>query len=113
MLRWRAALVTSRSCCAMGKTTGARTAGGGPLPAALKHGRRGFAGLIFPSAILVLMPKCPACIAAYLAIGTGIGLSLPVATYLRLGILILCVLSLVYFGARCARGLLRQRRPAQ
>lgn len=34
-------------------------------------------------ALLVLMPKCPFCIAAYLALWTGAGVAMPVATHLR------------------------------
>jgi hypothetical protein len=35
------------------------------------------------------MPKCPACLAAYLAAATGLRLSLPVAAKVRLGLIIL------------------------
>jgi len=59
---------------------------------------RGVAGLaswIVPGAVLALMPKCPVCLAAYVALGTGISLSLPVAENLRLGVIVLSVLSLV------------------
>jgi hypothetical protein len=49
-----------------------------------------------PGITLVLIPKCPLCFAAYIAIGTGIGMSLPVAAYLRIALIVLCVLSLCY-----------------
>ncbi len=39
---------------------------------------------------LVLMPKCPACMAAYVAVGTGIGLGSVSAAALRHGLIIFC-----------------------
>jgi len=51
---------------------------------------------VLPSAILVLMPKCPACLAAHVALWTGLGLSLTTATYLRWALLFLCVASLLF-----------------
>ena len=61
---------------------------------------RDVAGTVAPAAVLVLLPKCPACIAAYLAIGTGIGVTISTAAYLRTLLLVVCVTCLVYVGAR-------------
>jgi hypothetical protein len=60
----------------------------GPKPA--RPRRRGeFAGWLLSGAALVLMPKCPACLAAYIALATGIGVSFSTATRLRTLLLLL------------------------
>jgi len=51
---------------------------------------------VLPSAILVLVPKCPACLAAHVALWTGLGLSLSTATYLCWVLLLVCVASLLF-----------------
>jgi hypothetical protein len=48
-------------------------------------------------------------VAAYVALATGIGISLPAATYLRAMLVALCVASLVYITARVLRSVFGRR----
>src|SRR5277367_4387204 len=43
----------------------------------------GTSGCVGSGALLVLLPKCPMCIAAYLTLWAGAGVAMPVATQLR------------------------------
>jgi type IV secretory pathway VirB2 component (pilin) len=64
------------------------------------------AGWILPGAILALIPKCPMCLAAYIALWTGLGLSVAAAANLRLLLIIVCGISLVFLAARQTRRLI-------
>jgi hypothetical protein len=94
--------VSAHHCCQIKTRTGDNVR----RPAS-RLGRVGeIAGWLVPSATLVLIPKCPVCVAAYVALATGIGISLPTATYLRAILVVLCVASLVFIAARRLRGLM-------
>ena len=83
MLRREA--VTARPCCAR-RTPGARAARA--------------AGWLLPGALLVLLPKCPACFAAYFAVVTGVGISATTGASVRTGLLVLCGATLLVLAVR-------------
>ena len=69
-----------------------------------KTGRRfiDFIKMVMPAVIFIVIPKCPVCLAGYIVLGTGIGLSITTATYLRIGLIVVCILSLAYFVTKHA-----------
>ena len=56
-----------------------------------------FVKMLMPAVVFTIIPKCPICLAGYVALSTGIGLSVTTATYVRIILIILCILSLSYF----------------
>ena len=92
---------------------GERIAVGGPHRPSFLRRSLDITAKMIPVAILAVLPKCPLCLAAYVALGTGIGLSLTAATYLRLSLIVACVASLIFFVAKMIRpGLRRLRIPS-
>jgi hypothetical protein len=71
----------------------------GRAPTRARNVREIFAWVL-PSAMLVLVPKCPACLAAHVTLWTGVGLSLSTATYLRWALLLVCIASLIFLIAK-------------
>ena len=55
---------------------------------------------LLPGVILALLPKCPLCVVAYVAMATGIGLSFSTAATARIIIMVVCVTVLAYVAAK-------------
>jgi hypothetical protein len=62
--------------------------------------RTGVAASILPGAMLVLLPKCPLCLAAWLGIVTGVGVSAVAAAYVGGAMVVLCGVGLALVLAR-------------
>ncbi len=72
-----------------------------------------FIGLVdwaVPVTVLALVPKCPACVAAYVLLLTGVGVSVPTATAVRWVLMGLGVTLLVVLSVRDGRRILRWAR---
>ena len=92
MLQWRGARVMNGQCCR----------GGGRRKA-------GVAASILPGAALVLLPKCPLCLAAWLGVVTGMGVSAVAAAYLRGAIVIFWVVATAVVVAPVIARMIRGR----
>ncbi|WP_081888106.1 hypothetical protein [Verrucomicrobium sp. BvORR034] len=82
------------SCCSRDKA-----------PASKWRRGREIASWLLPTATLALIPKCPACVAGYVALATGIGISLPTASFVRGSLIALCLVSLAFLAVRRVRRL--------
>ncbi len=69
------------------------------------------AGTVAPAAVLVLLPKCPACIVAWLAVAAGLGVSVSTAATLRMLIVGSCVACLAFVVVRQALRMVREPAP--
>jgi hypothetical protein len=72
-------------------------------PASLRSGLRTLVAWALPVTTLALIPKCPACVAAYVLLFTGVGLSLSTATLLRGGLIAISLTALAYLVFRTTR----------
>lgn len=61
-----------------------------------------------PLTTLALVPKCPACVATYVLLFTGIGLSFPAAAAVRWTLIVLSLAALGYLLLRTARRAIAQ-----
>lgn len=55
---------------------------------------------LLPGVILAMLPKCPLCVMAYVAMATGIGISFSTAATARILIVAVCVTALAYVAAK-------------
>jgi hypothetical protein len=72
----------------------------------------GYIEWAIPVAALALVPKCPMCVAAYVLVLTGIGLSFTAAAAVRWTIIALSIAALAFLLLRTARrALAREEEP--
>jgi len=101
--------VSGRRCCGAesgspdGEAVAKETTRAGVRPRPFFRRLRDAAGWVVPGAVLVLLPKCPVCIAAYVALATGVGISVSAASSLRTAVVIICASSLSFIAARRVR----------
>jgi hypothetical protein len=73
---------------------------------------RAAVGWAVPSVTLALIPKCPMCVAGYVALWTGVGLSVPAAARLRTVLIVLCITSIAALALVHMRRLLLRASPS-
>ena len=66
-----------------------------PRPTLLRRAWKGTHWLV-PSLLLALIPKCPMCVAAYIALFTGVGISINAAHWIQLLLWAFCLISIAY-----------------
>jgi hypothetical protein len=68
---------------------------------------------VLPAFLLAIVPKCPFCLAAYVALGTGIGLSVTSAVYLHMFLLFAGIIPISLFVANYISTRFYSARPAK
>jgi hypothetical protein len=58
---------------------------------------------LVPATVLMLIPKCPLCVAAYVALFTGIGITVSTARCIQVLMLAISLTSLAYLAVRHRR----------
>jgi hypothetical protein len=84
--------------------------GGGPSRR-LARRLSGAAASILPGAVLLFLPKCPLCLAAWLTVVTGIGISAAAAACVRGLIVLFSVAAVVLAAAQIVRRRAFRRSP--
>ena len=64
---------------------------------------------LIPAAGLALMPKCPACLAVYITLATGVGVSISTAAHLRTMLIVMGGAMLAYLTLGMMRGSILSR----
>ena len=90
--------MNTHPCCQAARNS--RSRAGGPRSPTTARRFVDAVGWVASGALFALVPKCPACLAAYVAVWTGVGISFTTASYLRTSLLILCATSLSFLAAR-------------
>ena len=90
-------------CCTQGDHLSPQAPDAAPPTAAPSRRVATLVQWALPITTLVLMPKCPMCVAAYVLLFTGLGVSISTATTLRWSLIVLSVVALAYLFIRAAR----------
>ena len=95
------------TCCSGGGPAArdVLTPTGAPLSGRRSMRRRvtAFAQWAVPIAALAMIPKCPACLAGYVLLFSGIGLSIPAATAARWCLIAACIVAIGWLAVRAGR----------
>ena len=67
---------------------------------------------MLPGAVLVILPKCPLCMAAWLTVATGLSVSGAAGFWVRHTTVVMCVAAMGLIAAQLIRRRGRRNRPA-